>query len=639
MNFEPGTEFAQRYRILNVVSRGGAGTVLKAEDSRLGRIVAIKVFGQAVTGQPELAERVLREAGVLARLNHPAIIRLYDSGMYQGTSYLVMEYVEQSLADVLRQGPQRPEYAVAIISQVADALIYAHSKGIIHRDIKPSNILISSDGRVLLSDFGLALPSGLSSLTRTGYVLGTPTYVSPEQAKGLPLDERADIYSLAVVLFELLVGRPPFLGSSPVEIIAQHVESPVPVELLRPLFNKQLEGVLVKALSKEPNKRYATVQELVADLRRALDRGHRPDMSPVPTAQPQPSQAKPIPSAMSTDVAAESDIHSRTTRRLRWPIILGGVLLFVLITIAALISSQGRLAPPLLTATPPPPSPTITLPATITPAFLPDVPALPLEVRWAGLFVVLVVIFGFGAFWIMRKRPRKHPTVGFPSYPGMALPEEHQTVPRPTTKPSPSLSPGPFDEVEYTGWYSVTGEPVAEDSAQEEYSSLSSPVKSAASSDRADQTAPFARYPSSPMPSTRILEQRRPTLALAWLVPITGPNAGQPCRLSDDGITIGRSTECDVSLDDYTVSRNHARIKFEDGRFYLYDLGSSNGTYVNGERVLRHELRDRDETAIGETSFIFKEVATLDDMTADARRRLREFEALWGEVSRSVRHD
>lgn len=634
MDFEPGIEFAQRYRIIDVISRGGAGTVLKAEDSRLNRIVAIKIFDQAVIGQPDLAKQVLREADVLARLNHPAIIRLYDFGVYQDTPYLVMEYVERSLADVLRQGRQRPEYAVAIISQVADALIYAHSERIVHRDIKPSNILISSNGRVLLSDFGLALPSGLSSLTSTGYVLGTPIYVSPEQAKGLPLDARSDIYSLAVVLFELLVGRPPFLGSSPAEIIAHHVESPVPVELLRSLSNPHLESVLVKALSKRPGDRYATVQEFVADLRRALDR----DRLPVVPSPPPGQQAKPVLNTMPMDATTNSDIRSRPARRLRWPIVLGGALLFVLITVV-LLSLLQTLAPLPATATPPAPSPTMSPPATTTPTAPLAFPELLREMRWAGLFGVLLVIVGLSVFWVMMKRPRRHSTMGFPPYAEEPFTKEHPTSARPMTRPDPPSSPAPSDDVEYTESYSGPGKPAGPDSVQEEGTSPFAPFGSTASSDRADQTAPFARYPSSPMPSTRILEQRRPALALAWLVPITGLNAGQPCRLSDDGITIGRSTECDVSLDDYTVSRNHARIRFEDGRFYLYDLGSANGTFVNGERVLKHELRDRDETTIGETSFIFKEVATPDDMTADARHRLREFEALWSEVSRSVRHD
>lgn len=265
-----------RYEIHRRLARGGMAEVFLARDSALDRPVAVKVLFPEYSTDPAFVERFRREAQAAANLSHPNVVGVYDWGAEDGTYYIVMEYVEgQSLAEVLRSaGPLHPRRVAEVAFEVAGALGHAHQRGVVHRDVKPGNVLISSTGVAKVTDFGIAraLSSPSDDLTQAGSVMGTATYFSPEQAQGFTVDARSDLYSLGVVMFEVLCGRPPFAGESPVAIAYKHVqEQPSrPSEFVSGM-PPGLEAVIMKLLSKDPSDRYLSGDDLRADLRRWLD--------------------------------------------------------------------------------------------------------------------------------------------------------------------------------------------------------------------------------------------------------------------------------------------------------------------------------------------------------------------------------
>src|SRR5687767_9998884 len=270
------------YRILETLGEGGMGTVYLAQDTHLGRRVAIK-FPSINSDSHDYRARFLREARSVSELSHPAIATLFDYGeTKEGRPFLVMEFARgRTLAELFRNGELSLSRAVGIVTEVAAALVEAHSRGVIHRDIKPSNIMIDDNGQVKVLDFGLAKQLNkdhvqssepeaqtlLSTETRSGVVLGTPAYLSPEQATGGAIDGRSDLFSLGTVLYEAITGRTPFLGQSFIEIAANvlHVE-PTPPTKLNHQVPRELEFIILKALNKKPNKRYQSAKELIADL-------------------------------------------------------------------------------------------------------------------------------------------------------------------------------------------------------------------------------------------------------------------------------------------------------------------------------------------------------------------------------------
>jgi serine/threonine-protein kinase len=289
------TDQAPRYREIERLGAGGMATVTLAEDTLLGREVALKrVYS---TGDPQGALRLKREALVGASLNHPNLVAVYDAETQDdGDVVIVMEYVEgQTLRDVLQQGGRLTQRrAVEIVIDMCAALEYSHRAGIVHRDIKPGNAMISREGAVKVMDFGIAraVAESTSTVTQTAAVMGTAQYLSPEQARGDKVDARSDVYSTGVLLYELLTGRPPFRGDSPVAVAYQHVrEDPTPPSDLEPDLGPQVDAVVMKALAKNPANRYQSAAEMSDDLGR-LASGRRVLATPL-LREPAPRVSRP----------------------------------------------------------------------------------------------------------------------------------------------------------------------------------------------------------------------------------------------------------------------------------------------------------------------------------------------------------
>jgi serine/threonine protein kinase len=294
----------ERYTGAQPIGRGGMGEIFRATDTTLGRAVAVKVLAEGYAQDPSVRERFTREALAVARLSgNPNIVTIYDVGEHRERPFIVMEYLPGgSLEQKLRaEGAQTPRQSLEWLEQAANALDAAHREGVIHRDVKPANLLLDRYGQVHVADFGIASAAGLGSLTQTGTVLGTASYLSPEQAQGERTTPASDLYSLGIVAFELLTGRRPFEGDSVAAEAVAHVTGVVPpVRELNPSLPSELDAVFAKALAKDPAQRFDSGAEFVAALRYALDEaaGATGIVAPVAartaTTRPLPPRARPV---------------------------------------------------------------------------------------------------------------------------------------------------------------------------------------------------------------------------------------------------------------------------------------------------------------------------------------------------------
>jgi beta-lactam-binding protein with PASTA domain/predicted Ser/Thr protein kinase len=265
-----GTLFDGRYQILRKLGAGGMANVYLAEDQELGRRVAIKILNDRHANDEQFVERFRREAKNAAALSHPNIVSIYDRGEAEGTYYIAMEYLDgRSLKElILSRGDAPIAVVVEYARQILSALRFAHRHGIVHRDIKPHNVLVDGEGRVKVTDFGIAR-AGTSQMTEAGSIVGTAQYLSPEQARGGDVDQRSDLYSLGVLMYEMLTGEVPFSGDTPVEIAMKHLsQMPLPPSTKRPDVPRDLDMVVMRSLAKDPDDRYQSADEMEADLDR-----------------------------------------------------------------------------------------------------------------------------------------------------------------------------------------------------------------------------------------------------------------------------------------------------------------------------------------------------------------------------------
>ena len=358
MSEDSPTVFGGRYELHRRLARGGMADVFVARDQLLGRPVAVKVLFPEYATDPKFVERFRREAQAAANLNHPNIVAIYDWGEELGTYYIVMEYVEgQSLAQILRRdGNLTVEQVTRVALDVAAALGFAHDGGVVHRDVKPGNVLVSPKGEMKVADFGIATALSANAdanLTQTGAVMGTATYFSPEQAQGHKVDHRSDLYSLGVLMYEMLVGQPPFTGETPVSIAYKHVqESVVPVTEHGVDLPPALAAITMKLLSKNPDNRYPSAEALLADLDRFRQGGAVGGIVP-PAGVMVPGQMMPATGAAMVGSPTDAVFPQRPAQRVpvtyrepprrRGGLIAFGVLMSGLILAGFLILLQDTL--------------------------------------------------------------------------------------------------------------------------------------------------------------------------------------------------------------------------------------------------------------------------------------------------------
>ncbi|MCA9931518.1 MAG: serine/threonine protein kinase, partial [Anaerolineales bacterium] len=341
MNTYIGTKIDQ-YLVTDFIARGGMAEVYLGQDTTLERPVALKVMLPELVTDETFVARFQREAMSVARLHHPHIVQIYTAGVtVDKRPYLVMQYVKggtlkdllQKLHEQRRRLPVRD--SLKLVRQVADALNAAHRAGIVHRDIKPSNILLQRDGTPVLTDLGIAAVSTATQLTQTDVTMGTPHYMSPEQAKGQKVDHRADLYALGIILYELLSGSVPFTGDSPLAVMHQHVyEPPSPLALLQPGLSSITYQVVNKALEKEAVDRFSSAAAMMAALDEALaaEATVLPSPRPTPPAPEQPEPAGSIPENTTVSQplpTAPESITTGSTSRKWWLVGVGLLLLLV----------------------------------------------------------------------------------------------------------------------------------------------------------------------------------------------------------------------------------------------------------------------------------------------------------------------
>src|SRR5579863_2962224 len=310
----PGMIIDDRYRVVTRVGSGGMADVYAVEDMQLGRRVAVKLLHERFAQDEEFVERFRREASSAASLSHANIVNVYDRGQWGGTYYIAMEYLDgRSLDAIVREeAPLPPDHAIELTEQVLRAARFAHRRGVVHRDLKPHNVIVDEEGRVKVTDFGIA-QAGASEITQTGSIMGTARYLSPEQAQGNPVSPRSDLYAIGVMLYELLTGTVPFEGDSVVAIALRHLsEPPRPPSSLVPSISPALDAIVLRALAKSPDQRFADADEFLAALENESARirgdsgAHTAALAPVVVSPPAlyPTPPGAYPSTYATQALA-----------------------------------------------------------------------------------------------------------------------------------------------------------------------------------------------------------------------------------------------------------------------------------------------------------------------------------------------
>src|SRR5215207_3022998 len=347
-NLQPG-QMLGNYRIISQVGQGGMATVYKAYQPSMDRHVAVKVLPSQLAESKEFVARFKQEAHTIARLEHPHILPVFDYGESDGTAYFVMRYLEAgTLKDRMVAGRPLPLDEIdRLFTQLTDALSYAHSHGVIHRDLKPANALVDANGNLFLTDFGIAkiLEEASPRLTQTDAIMGTPAYISPEQAQALKVDQRSDIYSFGIILYEMVTGRVPFVADTPLAVIIKHVSDPLPLpSSVKSDIPESIERVILKALAKNPDDRFATVADFASAWKQALDQKDSPkkDLFEA-TAIPSPSRAASPAGTMHAPSAPDTVVKTtpRPASRPRWLVgCLAGACLILTISGVVLLNAN-----------------------------------------------------------------------------------------------------------------------------------------------------------------------------------------------------------------------------------------------------------------------------------------------------------
>ena len=345
-----GQKINDRYEIIKTIGEGGMANVYLAEDTILERKVAIKVLRGDLSNDEKFIRRFKREALSVSNLSHPNIVEVYDVGEEDGNYYIVMEYIEgKTLKQLLqKRGALTLTEVIDIMSQLTDGLAHAHEAYIIHRDIKPQNIMIEDNGRIKITDFGIAMALNSTQLTQTNSVMGSVHYLPPEQANGKGSTVKSDIYSLGILMYELLTGSVPFKGDTAVEIALKHMKEKIPsVRKQNPTIPQSVENIILKATAKNPKNRYDSVREMYNDLQTALERDNEKRLvyeypendleetkviAPIPKEPKKPVVDKPFDKEETTE--EDDSILKEKDEKNKLPIILAGILLAFLIVLA-----------------------------------------------------------------------------------------------------------------------------------------------------------------------------------------------------------------------------------------------------------------------------------------------------------------
>ena len=345
-----GQKINDRYEIIKTIGEGGMANVYLAEDTILERKVAIKVLRGDLSNDEKFIRRFKREALSVSNLSHPNIVEVYDVGEEDGNYYIVMEYIEgKTLKQLLqKRGALTLTEVIDIMSQLTDGLAHAHEAYIIHRDIKPQNIMIEDNGRIKITDFGIAMALNSTQLTQTNSVMGSVHYLPPEQANGKGSTVKSDIYSLGILMYELLTGSVPFKGDTAVEIALKHMKEKIPsVRKQNPTIPQSVENIILKATAKNPKNRYDSVREMYNDLQTALERDNEKRLvyeypendleetkviAPIQKEPKKPVVDKPLDKEETTET--DDSILKEKDEKNKLPIILAGILLVFLIVLA-----------------------------------------------------------------------------------------------------------------------------------------------------------------------------------------------------------------------------------------------------------------------------------------------------------------